>query len=355
LQEHGFDLSEINFCSFSRESPTFIEASLKSIEDQAAMPFSAQVLIMTASDVAEQHPTTMSEMLSEFFIQPQREVSASCPATRPASPLALNTPRIPKAASVPSSRRGSFVSNKKKLPPVSAADVLLRRNSSATFSTAPRTLPERTICPVHSYGAADNSLSQRRAAPSATFGTAPSGRGLTPRDTPRKLPSLGEGTPFVGPEAADVNKRRGYHATFGSSKVDAPKQEACEVHAYASSNQPAEKHIFHATIGSAPRSSRPSSGAARPHAYASNMMKQPTAKHEFHATIGSASARSNRPGSGAMRPHAYTDATSGPLKHSFQATFGTESRFPAEVAHLGWPVRRQPLGLPMQPASVAAC
>jgi len=234
------------------------------------------------------------------------ETAFFCPLTRPATPFiqaasapaSLHNSRrnslapsplvglTPKAASAPGSHRGSFIAAK-KLPALAPADVRLRRNASATIGTAPtgRGVLEPTNCAVHSYGGTDRQLSQRPAAPSATFGTASVGRGLTPRGTPKKLPSLPTGnTPLIGRKEALANL-----------------------------------------------------------------------PHTFSATFGTAS-RSTRPASGARRPHAYADCKGGqPRSHTYQATFGNEKRFarPCGVAHLKW--EPQPLGLPMQPTLLAAC
>jgi len=228
-----------------------------------------------------------------FFSPLTRPASAFKAASAPASlqnsrrnSLAPSPLLGLQAASTPGSRRGSFIASK-KLPALAPADVRLRRNSSATIGTAPtgRGVLAPANCAVHSYGGTDRQLSQRPAAPAATFGTASAGRGLTPRGTPNKLPSLPAGsTPLIGREEALANL-----------------------------------------------------------------------PHTFSATFGTAS-RSTRPASGARRPHAYADSKGGqPRSHTYQATFGNEKRFarPCGVAHLKW--EPQPLGLPMQPALLAAC
>jgi len=57
-KSYGIDMGGLNFCSFSRESPQFIKASLETIVHQAAMPFTAQVLAATLTSV-----TGLSELL----------------------------------------------------------------------------------------------------------------------------------------------------------------------------------------------------------------------------------------------------------------------------------------------------
>merc|ERR1719313_2015348 len=175
---------------------------------------------------------------------------ASCPATRPASPLGDRLPI--KAASAPASRRGSFVKSKKNLPPIphAPADALLRHTFSATVGTAPtgRGVLSSSIAPSPlTYTLKDATvMSKHRVAPSATFGTAASGRGL--RTTPRKLPAL-PGPALIGREVAEAQLPHSYHATFGTGRTDASLRPACDVHSYLDhTNTLPQKHAFHATF-----------------------------------------------------------------------------------------------------------
>lgn len=159
-------------------------------------------------------------------------------------------------------------------------------------------------------------MSHIRAAPSATFGTAPSGRGLTPRTTPRKLPAI-PGPPLIGREVAEAQLPHSYHATFGTGRTSTEQRPCCDVHSYLDHEtaQPF-KHSFAATISSGKPVVLPQSGC---------------------------------------RIHSYLNQNAEPKKHAYHATFGTESRFsePRGIAHL-WVPGNQPLGLPMQPAVAAA-
>jgi len=201
-------------------------------------------------------------------------IPASCPATRPASPLGMR-PIVPvKATSAPQSRRGSFIklhaTKAKNLPPIprAAGDVLLRRSMSATIGTAPTgrgVLRASTEPSPASYLVSDNILARNRHAPCATFGNAPSGRGLTPRTVPRKLPAI-TGPALIGREVAEAQLPHSYHATFGTGRTETSLRPSCDVHAYLDHEKAQPfKHTFSATIGQG-KPSRPSSGC-KVHSY----------------------------------------------------------------------------------------
>lgn len=239
---------------------------------------------------------------------PRKIDPASCPVTRPTSPLGGILKPLP--ASMPASRRGSFQRSRRDLPPMpprAPADALLRRTFTATFGATPTgrgELKPSTDCPVHAYESSELSEGRRRG-PAAHFGTAGSGRGLVSHTDSRvKLPPLQQ--PLLGPEATQAQLPHSFHATIGTARTEPRPRNPCDVHAY----------LDHA--------------AAVPF------------KHSFSATIGS--GKPLRPRSG-CKVHSYLDATIPQPKHSFHATFGSGPRFPN---------RPQPLGLPMQPVSAAA-
>lgn len=110
-----------------------------------------------------------------------------------------------------------------------------------------RAVLKKPSCPVHSYADDDAPLSKRRAAPSATFGTATSGRGLSPRSLPKTLPAI----PPVGREATDFKQPHIFHATFGKSQRGPRPRSGCKVHSYDVGS--ATTHTFAATFGTASR------------------------------------------------------------------------------------------------------
>ena len=149
--------------------------------------------------------------------------TASRTASRSTSPTGQ---RI--AASAPgsrsSSRRPSLSSgtpSRISSAPSVSEDGVAAHSFAATFGTTPTSRGElpKTSCKVHSYGASDVYLSNRTTTPSATFGTASAGRGLSPRAAAR-LSRLDKGTPLVGMEAHATQQRNAFHATFGR----APRQ-----------------------------------------------------------------------------------------------------------------------------------
>lgn len=251
-------------------------------------------------------------------------MSISAPATRPASPLGLRPERpvVVKATSAPQSRRNSFIKLHPKkadsnLPPIprAAGDFLLRRYPSATIGTAPTgrgVLTSSTAPSPASYLVSDTFIAKNRAAPSATFGSAPRSVGDV---RPRRLAPIDAGTPLIGREAAAAQQPHSYHATFGTGRTELTRRPDCGVHSYLDHK------------------------SAQPF------------QHSFAATI--AQGKPPRPRSG-CKVHSYLNQTNTqPKKHAFHATFGTEARFtqPCGIAHLWAP---QPLGLPMQPAVAAA-
>lgn len=198
-------------------------------------------------------------------------------ASRPTSPLGQRA-----AASAPgsrsssrlSSRRSSASSKRSTLPPLApiddgstTGDGVFPHSFAATIggaSTGRGELPS-SLCQVHAYGASDASLSKTRASPSATFGTAPTGRGSSSRATNRMLPAL-EGPPLIGTEAYIAQQPHTFHSTFGRApRLPEPRAEAAAPHAYLShDNSQPFRHSYSATFGtSLPRTSLPATSARR--------------------------------------------------------------------------------------------
>jgi len=71
-KQYNIDLSKLNFCSISRESPAFITASLNQIIEQSAMPFKAEVLISTESHVRGLSELLASIHLSDYLVNAQK-------------------------------------------------------------------------------------------------------------------------------------------------------------------------------------------------------------------------------------------------------------------------------------------